>query len=198
MTIIQTDKSLRERPEYDFYPTPHGLAREALRLIYPWGIGDVVVDPGAGEGNWGKVLREFTDKPYLIGIDLDFKERPDEYNMWRFENFMDTDLKDVDTVIGNPPYKFAEEFVRKGLSMLKVGGYQLFLLRVAFLAGQKRRKGLWKEHPPIKVLTCSRRPSFTPGDRRTGDTDFAVYLWKKGYQGNYEGGWLDWEYDDNE
>ena len=198
MTIIKTDKQLRERPEYDFYPTPHGLIREALKLIYPWGIGEIVVDPGAGEGNWGKVLREFTSKPYLVGIDLDFKERPEGYDDWRFEDFSDTNLFYADTIIGNPPYKQAELFVRKGLDMLKPGGYQLFLLRVAFLAGQKRGRGLWKEHPPWKVWTCSRRPSFTPGDRRTGDTDFNIYLWKKGYQGKYEGDWLDWEYDENE
>lgn len=198
MAIIQTDKLLKERPEYDFYPTPHGLVREALRLIYPWGIGELVIDPGAGEGNWGAVLREFTKEPYLIGIDLDFKEKPIGYDQWRFENFMDTGVFYVDTVIGNPPYKFAEEFVRKGLDMLKPGGYQLFLLRVAFLAGQKRGKGLWKEHPPMNVWVSSRRPSFTPGDRRTGDTDFALFLWKKGYKGETVLDWINWDYDEDE
>jgi hypothetical protein len=196
MTIIKTDKPLKERPKYDFYPTPHGLVRAALNLIHPWGIGKVILDPGAGKGNWGIVLREFTDEARLIGVDLDFEEKPVEYDEWYFDDFMNIPLWYVDTVIGNPPYNQAEMFVRKGLEMLKPDGYQIFLLRLAFLASQKRGKGLWKEYPPLKVWTCSRRPSFIPGDRGTGDTDFAIFLWKKGHKGTFEGDWLEWEYDD--
>ena len=90
------------------------------------------------------------------------------------------------------PMADAKAFIRKSLSELRDGGHLLYLLRLAFLEGQDRGKGLWSDFPPYSVHALSRRPSFT-GNGKTDATAYAVYVWEKGYRpAHYWGGWLDW------
>jgi hypothetical protein len=97
-----------------------------------------------------------------------------------------------DLIIGNPPYEYAEEFVRQSLRYLAPTGRIVFLLRLAFLESQERGVGLWREHPPYRVLTCSKRPSFT-GNGKTDSAAYAVYYWKHGHQGDFVGGWISYQ-----
>jgi hypothetical protein len=92
-------------------------------------------------------------------------------------------------VIGNPPYREAEAFIRRGLSMLDPGGHLIYLLRLAFLEGQKRRDGLFRELPPFQAAVCSKRPSFT-GDGKTNATAFTLLHWVRGYRGETRLSWL--------
>lgn len=98
-----------------------------------------------------------------------------------------------DLVVGNPPYKYAEEFVRAGLEALESDGTMIYLLRLAFLEGQARARGLWKTHRPDKVYVLGRRPSFT-GNGRTDATAYALYVWYAhlGAGSTTELHWLNW------
>lgn len=97
-----------------------------------------------------------------------------------------------DLIIGNPPYEYAEEFTRQALRLLAPNGRIVFLFRLAFLEGQDRGVGLWRDHPPYRVATCSRRPSFT-GNGKTDSTAYACYYWRHGHKGDYAGNWLTWQ-----
>ena len=96
-----------------------------------------------------------------------------------------------DLIIGNPPYEYAEEFTRRALQLLAPEGRIVYLFRLAFLEGQDRGVGLWLDHPPYRVATCSRRPSFT-GDGKTDSTAYACYYWNHDHQGDFAGSWLTW------
>jgi hypothetical protein len=87
-----------------------------------------------------------------------------------------------DLIIGNPPFGLAEEFVRYSLSLLDKNGWLVFLLRLAFLEGQDRGRGLWSEFPLHTCGVYSPRPSFT-GDGKTDATAYAAYVWQKGFAG---------------
>lgn len=97
-----------------------------------------------------------------------------------------------DLILGNPPYEYAEEFTRMALRHLAPGGRIVFLFRLAFLEGQDRGVGLWRDYPPYRVDTCSRRPSFT-GNGKTDSTAYACYYWQHGHQGDFAGGWLTYQ-----
>jgi hypothetical protein len=84
--------------------------------------------------------------------------------------------------MGNPPYSHAEAFIRKHMTLLDAGGHCVQLLRLAFLEGQRRRRGLWKEFPAKTIYVLGKRPSFT-GDGRTDATAYAIFLWERGWQG---------------
>jgi hypothetical protein len=214
LTIIYTNKPLPVRFKNDLYPTPVDFCRAALGTLnmnYDFGN---VLDPGAGLGAWGKAVRELINvddrfaKANLVGVEMDENTYPDGdyYDEWFVEDYLKWKTKmKFDLIIGNPPYRQAEEFVRKSFELLKPGGIVLFLLRLSFLEGQKRGADLWREHVPYSVHVVSRRISFT-GNRRSDETAYALYRWEEPFSHFPQGegysyrarfpilNWLDWNY----
>jgi hypothetical protein len=201
VTIIYSSKELRERDPHDFYPTPIELCRAALDLIPESRSSIFVLDPGAGKGPWGQVIKEINPYSHLTGVELQDDPKPDAYDFWyNNQDFLDFNLRLIDKydlIIGNPPYKLAEEFIKQSYGMLSNGGKMLFLLRLAFLESKARYFGIWSTIRPSKVWICSRRPSFT-GDRKTDATAYAIYEWVKAPYSGTAMDWLYWEYDDEE
>lgn len=207
--------SKEKRREHDLYPTPEGLVR-AIFNAKLWWYGfepENILDPGCGEGIWGKVAREVFPKANIVGVEIrkEIKdiENSKYYNeIYLDENYLaenslyprDWQLRKYDLIIGNPPYGprgMAEEFIRTSFKYLSNNGQLIFLLRQAFLASRHRYNGLWKEHLPFEVLTLSRRPSFS-GNKKTDGEEYAVFSWFKHTEREYEnqfiGRLLDWDY----
>ena len=97
--------------------------------------------------------------------------------------------------VGNPPYRLAEEFVRKSIEISD--GLVAMLLRVGFLESAKRHP-FWSEFPPIALRILVERPSFTP-DGATDASAYAWFIWRgKGYEpaddltGPEPFGWYRW------
>lgn len=202
--IIYSSTPLRARAAHDHYPTPLALAQAVLRLpTIPWVADDTlpihVFDPGAGSGVWGTAVRERWPSALIGGCDIRDIPAPDAYNIW----YPSTDFETVrmkaggtDLIVGNPPYRFAEQFVRHGYDLLQPHGAMIYLLRLAFLEGQKRGQALWQTHRPRAVYVCSARPSFiTEGDKagKTDATAYAIFVWWKGYRGDCQLDWMDWK-----
>lgn len=90
----------------------------------------------------------------------------------------------------NPPYKYAQEFVEKALSIVNKGHYVCMFLKVTFLEG-KRRKELFRQYPPKTIyvsssrINCAKNGKFE-GLRETGGSAvaYAWYVWEKGYKGD--------------
>ena len=192
-TIYVKDKDkLPERRENDHYPTEMTLVNAILRRYAP-SHGGLVLDIGAGDGRWAAIA-SWLFYPHILSaamIDIKkpkhvFKFPSDVHTKYYEEDFLGMEISPLfDLVLSNPPYYIAEECIRKGWECLAPGGRMIMLLRLSFLAGIGRVKGLWEEIPPSKVAVCSRRPSFYGG--KTSGTDFAVYIWDKKLSGNPEG-----------
>jgi len=199
--IIRTDKPLRKREPNDFYPTAIEVCRVALgvlpeQLTVKPDCRPFIVDPGAGTGVWGIAAKERWNA-LLWGCDIRVLEQPSVYDEWHAKTNFVTSNKtpNADLVMGNPPYKFAEQFVRGAFAAVRNGGYILFLLRLAFLESQTRGNGLWKAYPPKEVYVLSARPSFINEGPKAGKTDATVYgifVWQKGWVGKSTLDWLDW------
>lgn len=80
----------------------------------------------------------------------------------------------VDVVATNPPYAFAEQFIRRSLEMIKPDGVAVFLLRLGFLSSLRRR-ALYRERPPAVVTVLQKRPSFAFGG--TDQQEYAIFTW---------------------
>lgn len=197
---ITTDKPLPPRRDHDFYPTDLGTVTRILEKYrlqpsekrhfrYP----RRVLDPGAGSGNWGKIARELWPITNITGCEIrPDAPRPAAYDTWLVGDFVSIYqgmFPAFDLVMGNPPFKPAEEFVRVAWELLHPDGYLIFLLRLSFLEGQGRRDGLFAELPPKAIWVCSKRPSFTE-DGKTNATAFAAFVWQKGWSGDTALEWL--------
>jgi hypothetical protein len=200
--------SKEKRREHDLYPTPEGLAKAVIdNLWYRDANPKSILDPGCGEGVWGKVAKERWPKAEVTGVEVRKVLNSESYdNLYIGEDFLaentlyprDWQLQKYDLIIGNPPYFAAEDFIRTSFKYLSNDGYIVFLLRQAFLASMKRYNGLWAIHFPEYVMTCSRRPSFYHADTGSKSTDgeeYAVFIWHKTWKENwYKGSLLNWEY----
>lgn len=190
--LRKTGADFRPRDIHDFYPTPLSFALASLNLL-----GNIdpkhIIDPGAGSGVWGEAARKKFPTAIITGVELRPVIKPAAYNFWYQSDYRNlVTLSPVcDLIIGNPPYKYAEEFVRLSLPMLEPGGKMVFLLRLAFLESQRRLK-LWHDYKPQSVTVCANRPSFT-GDGNTDATAYAIFIWEKGWTGSTA---LDWLYVD--
>ena len=186
MPIIQTTKQLRPRDEHDHYPTPLPFALAALE---PLNKPTCILDIGAGAGVFGQAARELWTGVTITGIELRAVTRPKWYDFWYLGSLFDFDSPPAfDLVMGNLPYKYAEQGVRIGVGWLEQGGVMQNLLRLAFLEGQARGAGFYRELPPYRVNVCSARPSFT-GNGKTDATAYANFYWRKGWQGETALGW---------
>ncbi|HDK25502.1 MAG TPA: class I SAM-dependent methyltransferase [Candidatus Atribacteria bacterium] len=175
-----------ERAENDQYFTPPKLAelmcREVGRafndtIFYP----TEVLDPSAGTGIWGKVWKEIYPHAKITGIDIDPSfNKPEGYSEWLTGNFLTTDFgnKQFDLVLTNPPFKYAEKFVNKGLEIVKPYGVVAYLLNLTFLGSVGRGKRLFNNRKnPTNIIVSSRRVDFT--GQGSPHTEIAMFVWKK-------------------
>jgi hypothetical protein len=190
--IIQTDKPLRPRADFDFYPTPGAVVTAALELIPTQP--ETILDLGAGLGPFGYEARSRWPLAAILGVEVQPLPCPEAYDGWINASFPECRPEvevygPFDAIIGNPPYRQAEEFIHHSLDLLAVDGWLVLLLRLAFLEGQRRRTSLYHQYPPHSVHVCSKRPSFT-GDGKTDATAYAVFCWSKCWRGTPALKWL--------
>jgi len=200
-TIFVNKDELPERKEFDFYPTPAGLVRAALPILkedeYYEPI--LVLDPGAGYGVWGQEVKRAYPLTHVTGIEIQDFEQPDGYDKWINGDYLTMDVTaNYDLIVGNPPYKFAQEWVEKSLEIVTENGYVLFLFRTDFLGSIVRYETLFNKNAPKRVSVSARRPSFT-GNRKTGGDNYAAFLWSKKWRNKYYlGDWFNWDYLDTD
>lgn len=166
----------KEKPKNDFYPTPaattHALFRSEGKFKPFSGR---VWEPAAGKGDMLNVIREYC--PDAIGTDLiDYGA-----GLKTGVDFLLEQNGGHDSIITNPPYSLAEEFIHKALELTAPDGRVCMLLRMAFLEGQRRRKSLFEKTPLARIWVFSGRQA----------------LWRDGIVGENGGtifyGWFVWD-----
>lgn len=75
----------------------------------------------------------------------------------------------------NPPFKDALPFVERALDDVDPDGVVAILVRIAFLAGLRRR-ALFERRPPVEAWVCVRRPSFAHGGTDPAQ-EYAAIFW---------------------
>lgn len=185
---IVTDKVMRERHPFDFYETEPALVLAYFRKIDPnlvlFNVSVEercrILDVGAGRGVWGKALRTLYPYAFITGIDIQPEfEQPPEYDRWITADYLTYKTDDTfDLIVGNPPYKHAEDFYWKSAILLREKlGDIVFLLRQGFLASRGRFDRMWDRYQkPYRVTVLNTRPSFT-ADGKTYPDDFCVINW---------------------
>lgn len=166
-----------EREKNDYYATDPVALELLLELE---SFSNNIWEPAAGEGHLSNVLK---NKGYKVR-ESDLIQRLPHLEVLDFFEFEGRWGGDI---ITNPPYRKAQEFVEKSLDVLEEGGKLALFLKVLFLEG-KRRKEMFKKHPPKKVwVSSSRLKCAINGDFDSigsSATAYAWFIWEKGYQGD--------------
>lgn len=164
--VVLTSASAPDRSATDFYPTPP----QATEVIAHWmGLrGKIVWEPACGAGHMcialekagaSVIATELHDQGYGIGgVDYLSAQMPES----------------VDVIVTNPPFKFAEGFIRRSITHRKPFA---MLLKGQYWHSAKRR-ALFEAHRPAAVLPLTWRPDFYFGSKGGSPTmEVAWTVW---------------------
>jgi len=176
--VSATGRSLAAETGYvrhadDFYETPAWCTRAILPHLRRT---DVVLDPCAGTGAILRAVRTSVPGVICKAIELD-PVRSYHAGIQCADALSPETLWPPATIVTNPPYALAMEFVLRALLETQGKRDAAFLLRLNWLASQKRAE-FHKKHPS-DIFVLPRRPSFTP-DNRTDATEYAWLVWGPG------------------
>jgi hypothetical protein len=161
----------------DLYETPD-VAVEALLRVEK--IRQLIWEPAAGKGAIVHVLRNHGHR--VIASDIN------DYGVGfpgGIDFLMERRAPDgVDTILTNPPYKLANEFVARAL---KLAPLVIMLLRLAFLESERRCHiledcGLARVHVFRKRLPMMHRSNWQ-GPKANSGMAFAWFVWIRNYTG---------------
>jgi hypothetical protein len=165
------------RDELDRYDTPEWCVRRLLDvdpLFSHPRDGGRWLEPSAGCGaivHAVDVWRNGADLLFPHWTQLDIAPRR--------EGIVATDFLSArfssgfDVIIGNPPYRLAEDFARRCVGLADTTA---LLLRLNWLASAKRAPWLQEHTPSVYVLP--NRPSFS-ANGKTDATDYAWFVWRR-------------------
>lgn len=176
-----------ERVKNDYYATPPWATKLFIDKLIDDGVilGGSFLEPACGGGHISDVLIE------KFGIDnvqsFDLVDRGYK-NMSGIKNFLTDDFITFDNVITNPPFKYAEEFIRKSISISR--DKVIMLCKIQLLEGVKREK-LFKDTPLKYVYVHSSRvATYRNGESRDENGKkwattmcLAWFIWEHGYSG---------------
>ena len=183
-TLAASNHTEKYREENDYYATePKAIDLLCqVEKFHEW-----VLEPACGEGHLSKRLIEngyqvyssdLIDRGY--GMQYDFFET----SSWHGD------------IITNPPYKFAQEFIEKSLSIIPTGNKVAMFLKLQFMEGKARKK-LFKANPPKTIyvsssrLLCAKNADFEGMIKGGGSAvAYAWYVWEKGFSGKTTVEWI--------
>ena len=156
------------RKTLDRYCTPDYTIKSLLDNVDNGIIGNNILECASGNNDISDLLMG-----NVITLDID-----KDVNPTICINFLEFNHKNIfDTIITNPPYNLAIEFIKHSLNIVKDNGYVVMLLRLNFLESQTRKQ-FFIDNPLHSLYVLSRRPSFING--KTDSTGYAWFIWKKG------------------
>ncbi len=180
-TMAASSHSSKERAEHDFYATD---PKAVNLLLQVWQGSNKIWECAAGTGHMSNALRnseQVTGEPLfdeVIATDLVVRDNLLDNSIFEldFLSKLDYDNNLEMDIVTNPPYKYAEEFIRQALHVIADGYYVCMFLPIRYLEGKARKK-LFAEYPPYKVVILSERLECAKNGNFTGMSSAQGYAW---------------------
>lgn len=184
--------NIRGRENNDYYATPISSTESLLENVQFKGD---FIEPCVGGGHIAEVIKKYYPENKVYGLDLVDRNYPDTV----VANFLEYDFNNqkFDSVVTNPPYSLAQEFLEKSMTILNKNGKIAMFLKIQFLEGAKREK-MFKKYPPRYVYVFTKRqnpwrngsPLDEKGKPWSGTMCFAWFVWEEGFKGEPILRWL--------
>lgn len=162
----------------DDFPTPPWATRSLFEHVLFEQKDELTtlccLEPACGAGHMAKVLEE-----YFVQVSA-FDAY--DYGYGRRQDFLKTEIaKDsVDWIVTNPPFRLAEEFVLRSLSIARCG--VAILARTVFLESVGRHQAIFSDYPPTIFAQFVERVPMVKGrldPKATTATGYAWFVWEK-------------------
>ena len=181
-----SNHSQEERQMNDYYATEP----KALELLLEKEtFNPEIWECACGEGHLSKVL---LDRGYTV-VSTDLIDRG--YGTGGVDFLKVNAVFDGD-IITNPPYKYAQQFVKHALDIVRDGNRVAMFLKLTFLESQSRRQ-LFEKYPPKIIyvsssrLQCAKNGDFIKYGKGTGTAvAYGWFIWEKGYTGEPQVRWF--------
>ena len=185
-TFVQlgaSSHSDKEREQNDYYATDPNSLRIFLNKLKEDNIclHKNILECACGEGHLSDVLLE---NGYAV-TNIDIIDRGYNKNFMRAD-FLKTDTEFDGDILTNPPYKYAKEFVKHSLDIIKDGRYCIMFLKIQFLEGQERKKMFEKYPPKYVYVNSTRQCCAMNGEFEKYNATALCYcwfIWQKGFKG---------------
>lgn len=156
----------------DDFPTPPWATRALLEHVLGRGASlrrKTCLEPACGAGHMARVLTEY------FGVVV--KSDAYDYGYGQIRDFLTDpfELRSVDWVITNPPFRLGEEFVLRALTIAKEG--VAILARTVFLESVGRYRNLFEHTPPTKFAQYTERVPMLRGRLERKATTATGYAW---------------------
>ena len=195
-TLGASNHTEDERQSEDFYSTQKQTVLSLLNKLKEYDINlsnNVIIEPAVGSGNILKTCFE-TNEGYNKYLAYDIVDRG--FPNTKVVDFLTVSKEEMPeetkTIITNPPYSLAKEFVEHSLDLLETGEYCIMLLKIQFLEGKARRK-LFETKQLKHVWVFSERQKCLKNNEDTGGSSavcYAWYIWQKDFEGQPTIDWI--------
>jgi hypothetical protein len=182
-TLGASSHASYEREKNDYYATEPKAVKLFLEVEKFEGK---IWECACGEGSLSEEMKRLGYDVYSSDlVDRGYGEVKDFLSI---KNNQQTDMN----IITNPPYKYANDFIVKALSIMQHGKKLSLFLPIRYLEGKARKK-IFKENPPkIIYVSSSRLICAINGEfhkQKGSAVSYAWFVWEKGYQGSTT---IDW------
>lgn len=181
LTLGASNHTDKERQDEDYYATHPEAAEWLIKLEYF--DGKDIWECASGENHLANV---FKDAGFTVRAS-DIIKRTEETEVI---DFLTYDGEWNGHIVTNPPYKNAQEFIEKALSIVPNGKKVCMFLKVQFLEGKARRK-MFEKYPPKRIwvsssrILCAKNGDFERMIKGGGSAmAYAWFVWEKGYEGD--------------
>ena len=183
-TLGASNHTEEERENDDYYATDP----ESINILLSVEKFDNKIwEPASGEGHMSKRLKD-------LGYDVWSTDLIDRGYCDKQLDFLVCEDRFDGDIITNPPYKYAQEFVEKGIELTK--NKMALFLKIQFLEGKARRK-LYDKYPPHTVyvsssrILCAKNGEFDYMRAHGGSAvAYAWFVWYKNFKGNTTLKWV--------
>jgi len=142
-----------------------------------------VWEPACGDGAISKVLEEFGHN--VVSSDL----YSYGYGGEGIDFLTVKPPMRVQSIITNPPYVLAQEFILHALDLVP---YSAWLLRMGVLSGNQKWTKFFQKHRPSRVYgMCFLLPYWKDGEWKRGGFPHTWVVWDKKSRGPTKLSWLD-------
>lgn len=192
-TLGESNHTDKERQSEDYYATDPIAIDKLVKVV---NLPKYIWECACGEKHLSNRLEELGYAVYSS----DIVERCNKIKKLDFLKANRDDCQSIAnkfiSIVTNPPYKYAKEFVLKALDLLTYGELCCMFLKLTFLEGKGRYKDLFSKYPPKKILVfservlCAPNGNFIEAKKQGSAVAYAWFIWEKGFNGKTTIDWI--------